>query len=894
MRLGPGWKRLFRLPVTAESTQRDVDDELSFHLAMRQEKLRKSGLSPDEATKMARKRFGDVDRVREELVELGQQHVRREGAADFFENLGRDLTFAARSLARARGFTAIALMTLAIGIGATAAIFSVVYGVLLRPLPYAQPDRLVHLITSFPALGLPRNSFSGPEYRDVAANINSFATVGAYDHADVTITGVGRPERVRIGRVSASVFRTLDVPAAVGRTFGDEEDRRGAAPVVVLSHALWMRRFAGDRGVIGTTLRIDDVPRTITGVMPPDFHVEDFLAFVPLAIEPIDERFRGMHNIEVIARLKPGASLEQARTELTGLAARTRAEHRQLYEDPAFNMTAMPMRDASVGEVRPTLAVLMAAVVLLLLLACANVANLLLVRAESRQREIAVRVALGANRSRLIRQLLTESLLLAIAGALIGLPIAAMGTKALLALSPGIVPPGVEISVDLPVVLVAAALIAITALLAGLVPAMQGTSLDVRNAIAAGAVAGGVRGGKLRSLLVAAEIAMATVVLVGAALVGRSFWQLQRVDPGFIRESVLSLDVSLPQTRYPEPAKVPQFFAQLTERMTQLPGVRSAATVSHLPLGGRTGDWMIDIEGKPAAPGEPMVSPSFVIASREYFGTMGIPMKAGRPFGSVDREGSPPITVVSAALARVAWGDENPVGKRIRFSGGGQTTFPWMEVVGVAGDVRSIGLGTVPRPTYYLLDAQFPGMVGGANRDVSLVVRTAGDPLAIASAARQAIWEVDPELAIANVRPLEEVVHGSMARPRFVAVVLASFGAASLVLAIIGVYGVLSYAITRRRREMGIRMALGAGSAQVRRLVIRAGLQLAVIGIVIGLAGAFIGTRVMQAVLYEVSATDPATFAAVAAVLALAALAASYLPAHRATKVHPAEVLRAE
>jgi putative ABC transport system permease protein len=289
-----------------------------------------------------------------------------------------------------------------------------------------------------------------------------------------------------------------------------------------------------------------------------------------------------------------------------------------------------------------------------------------------------------------------------------------------------------------------------------------------------------------------------------------------------------------------------------------------------------------------------MVSPSFIIASSEYFTTMGIPMMAGRPFGSMDHDRSAPVTVVSAALARVAWGDENAVGKRIRFSGGGQTTFPWMEVVGVAGDVRSAALGTAPRPTYYLLDSQFPVMVGGANRDVSLLVRTAGDPLAIASAARQAIWELDPELAIANVRPLEEVVHGSMARPRFVAVVLATFGAASLLLAVIGVYGVLSYAVTRRRREMGIRMALGAESGSVRRLVMRAGLQLAAIGIVLGLAVAFVGTSVMEAVLYEVSATDPVTFAAVAFVLALAALAASYLPAHRATKVHPAEVLRAE
>ena len=894
MSVEPGWKRLFRLPETREGAQRDVDDELAFHLAMREEKLKRSGLAPDEASKAARKRFGDVDRVREELVELGRERVRREGTTDLVENLGRDLGFAARGLARARGFTAIALLTLAIGIGATAAIFSVVYGVLLRPLPFSEPGRLVHVYTSFPAFGLPRNSLSAPEFVDVASGGRSFAEVGAFDGEDVTITGAGRPERIRIAYTSASLLRTLGVPAAVGRVFVEEEDRPGAAKVVVLTHALWQRLFAGNRDVIGSTIRFDDVPYTIIGVMPPDYRVGATEAFVPLALDAARMRSRGAHYLDVLARLKPDATLEQARAELTSLAVRTRAEHPQLYDDPAFDMDVLSLRDAWVGEMRPTLAVLMGAVLLLLLLACANVANLLLVRAESRQRELAVRVALGASRGRLIRQLLTESLLLTIAGALIGLPLAAMGTKALLALSPGIVPPGVEISVDLPVVLAAAALIAVTALLAGLVPALQGTSTDVRAAISAGAVAGGPRGGRLRSTLVTAEIALATVVLVGAALVGRSFWQLQQVDPGFNRENVLSLDVSLPEVRYPDDARVPAFFARMTDRALELPGVRSAAVVSHLPLSGRTGDWLVDVEGRTAVPGQPLPSPSFVIVSRDYFGTMGIPISAGRPFTNVDGERSLPVVVVSAEMARIFWGDASAIGKRIRFAGGAEGQFRWMEVVGVAGDVRSVALGTEARPTYYLLDTQFPAIVGGAPRDMSLLVRTAGDPLAVAGAVRQAVWELDPELAIANVRPLAEIVEGSMARPRFVAVVLATFGAASLLLAVIGVYGVLSYAITRRRREMGIRMALGAEAGQVRRLVMRAGLQLAVIGILIGLAGAFIGTSVMEAVLYEVSATDPVTFVAVAILLAAAALAASFLPAHRATRVHPAEVLRAE
>ena len=894
MSLGPGWRRVFRLPVTRDNAERDVDDELAFHIAMREEKLRNAGLPPDEASKTARKRFGDVDRVREELVGMGHRKARRDGTTDFLESLRQDLGFAARGLARARGFTSVALVTLAIGVGASAAIFSVVYGVLLRPLPFPEPDRIVKLFTSFPALGLPRGPWSAPEYFDIASGGRSFSDVAAWDDDDVTITGAGRPERIRIAFASASLFRTLGARPAVGRVFVAEEDRPDGESVVVLSHALWQRLFAGDRDVVGRSIRVEDIPHAIVGVMPPDFRIGDVEAFVPLALDPANTRSRGAHYLDVVARLRPGATLEQARGELAALAARTRGEYPQQYEDPAFNMMALTLRDAWVGEMRPTLAVLGAAVALLLLLACANVANLLLVRAEARQREMAVRVALGASRVRLIRQLLTESLLLTVAGALIGIPLAAMGTRALLALSPGIVPPGVTISVDLPIVLVAAALIALTALLAGLAPALQGTATDVRTAISAGALAGGTRGGRLRSVLVTAEIAIATMVLVGAALVGRSFWQLQQVDPGFARESVLSMDIALPATRYPEHARVPAFFARMTERVTELPGVQSAAVVSHLPMSGRSGDWSVEVEGRPAAPDRPLPSPSFIIVSRDYFRTIGIPVRRGRAFTDADGERSPPVAIVSAEMARAVWGDESPIGKRFRLGGGGQATFPWMEVIGVSGDVRSVALGTAPRPTYYLLDSQFPGLVDGAPRDMSLLLRTAGDPLALGGAARQAVWELDSELAIANVRPLAEVVQGTMARPRFVAVVLSAFGLAALLLAVIGVYGVLSYAIARRRREMGIRMALGAEAAQVRRLVMGVGLRLAAVGIVLGLAGALAGTRIMSAVLYEVSATDPLTFGAVALLLATAALAASYLPARRATRVSPIEVLRGD
>ena len=885
------WRHAFRLPRTARAVEREVDEEIAFHIAMREAALRDAGLSTDDARRGARQRFGPVGQVRAECVQIDRGLARRERVHVFAEECMQDIAFALRGLRRAPGFAAAAILTLALGIGAATAIFTVVYSVLLRPLPFRDADRLVVVATAFPAAGLPRSSVSAPEFLDLAAAGGALSDVGAYDDGAFTLTGTGRPERVRGASASASLFRTLGVRAAAGRLFGPDDDRSGADRVLVLGHGLWQRRFGGDPGVVGTTVRVDGVARTVVGVLPRDVRLGAAELFVPLALDPASLPSRGAHYLEVIGRLAPRSTLAQARAQLAAFAARSRADYPALYPGP-FELTPLPLREAWFGDVRPTMLVLLGAVALLLLLAAVNVANLLLVRAEARQREIAVRTALGAGRGRLVRQLLTETLLLAAVGAAVGLPLAALGVRGLLALNPGTLPAGAELSVDVVVLLAALAVVAGAAVLAGLVPAVQASSLDVRAAIVEG-TGGGARGGRLRSALVAFEITAATVVLIGAGLVGRSFWRLQGVHPGFTAANVLTMELTLTGARYEAPAAVPAFYRQLLERLGALPGVRSAAAVSHLPLGGRTGDWTIEVEGRAASLGEALPSPSFRIVAGDYFRTVGVPITAGRAFSPGDTERTAPAAVVSEALARVAWPGESPVGRRFRFGGGGEMTFPWMVVVGVAGDVRSEALGSAARPTYYVLGSQFAPMVGGSDPIMTVVVRTAGDPRPLAAAARQAVWALDPELAVPSVRTLSDVVSGAVSRPRFAAVVLLAFGGAALLLAVTGVYGVLSYAVVRRARELAIRMALGARAGSVRRLVLVSGLRLAALGVLIGLACAAAGSRVLTSLLYGVSATDPATFGAVVALLLGAAFGASYVPARRATRADPAAVLRA-
>jgi predicted permease len=801
-----------------------------------------------------------------------------------------DVVFALRGLRRTPGFAAAALLTLALGIGSATAIFSVAYGVLLRPLPFPAPDRIMEVSINLSGTGVAYGSLSAPEYVDLARTNRTFAAVGAWTVRDRTLGGDGAPERISAGIVTASLFDVLGLRAAVGRTFTAEEDAPGGTPVIVLGDALWRRRFAADPSIVGRTIQLDGATRTVIGVLPPEMRLASADAFTPMGLDPARLPGRGAHFIRVIGRLRPGVTLAQARQDLAVFATRTFKDNPNQYLGSGFTATARPLRDAWYGDARPTMIALLATVTLLLLLAAVNVANLLLMRAEARQREMGVRVALGAGRGRLVRQLLTESALLSLLGALVGVPLAAICVRSLLAINPGVVPPGAEVAIDVGVLAAVVGVIAIAALVAGVAPALRASSTDVRSAIASGSVGGGRSGGRLRALLVGAEVALAAAMLVGAGLVGRSFQKLLAVDPGFLAQGALTMDIALPRARYDTSTKIVAFYNSAVERLRALPGVQAAAATAQLPLGGGTTQWSVEIEGRRNSARD-METPYIVNATTDIFRAMGITVLRGRAFTSTDDERSTPVTVVSESMAREFWPGQDAVGKRIRLSG---PDLPWITIVGVVRDVRPEALSERPQPTYYLLIPQFAKMNGFADQGATLVLRTAGDPAALTNPARTVVRELDPGLALDRVQTLESVVTGSVARPRFAASVLGAFGLASLVLAVVGVYGVLSYAMTRRRRELAVRMALGARPGQVSRLVIGSGLQLAAAGVVVGLVVAALGARVLTALLYEVSPTDPATLVGVGVTLLGAAAAASWLPAWRATRVSAADVLRGE
>jgi predicted permease len=825
--------------------------------------------------------------------------------------LWQDLRYTARHWIRKPGFALVVVLTLALGIGANAAIFSVVDAVLLKPLPYPEPERLVQIYSQFPNLGFDKFWISPPEYLELREWARSYDAVGAYVLTTENVAGGELPMRARTAYVTAPLWRALGVDAEHGRTFTEEEDGPGADPVVLLSHGFWQRTFGADPELVGNTVEVDGKTRTVVGILPPEVDLEDsgVEVWLPLAIDPANPGGRGSHFLYLIGRLGEGVPLAQAREEMEALLTRWEEQfggaddHAPNTEGHRFLI--QPLKEEMVGEVRPAMLLLLGAVGLVLLIACANVANLLLARAEARQREIAIRTALGANHGRLVRQFLTESVALAVTGGLLGLGLAFWGLKTLVAAYPESVPRIGGITLDLRVLAFTVAASLVTGLVFGLAPALHARTRAFFNALREG---GRSSTGKTRQWfrrgLVVAEVALAAVLVVGAGLLLKSFWTLTRLDPGFDAGGLLSFQIELPASAYPEPEQVASFYDRLIRRLETLPGVESAAAAAGLPPQRSVNANTTQFESVPDDPdGPPHNVAYYQFVSPGYFATLGIPVIEGRGFAESDAPGDPPVVVINQTMAKTFWPDRDPVGQRLRRGWWSSTedseggfTEPWHTIVGVVADVKQGGMDQEVGTELYFLHRQVPAATPGGRirRTLNLLVRTAGDPLALAPMARAEVGRMDPALPVANVRSMETVVSDSMVRRRFLSLLVGLFAGLALLLAAVGTYGVLSYAVEERRYEMGVRMALGARGTSVLMLVLRQGMGLVLAGLAVGVGLALLLREVLASQLYGVEPTDPVTYAVVAAVLVAVAFVACLVPAGRAMRTDPVVALKSE
>jgi putative ABC transport system permease protein len=802
--------------------------------------------------------------------------------------LKQDLQYAVRRLLKAPGFTAVAVLTLALGIGANSAIFSVVNGVLLKPLPFPESGRLVRVYHTSDGS---RSSMSGPNFTDIARMATTLEGMAAISTAGMILTGVGEPTRLRVAEVSAALFNVLRVRPALGRVFNADENTPGRTNIVILSHALWEQRFGGDRGVIGKRIALDGVPREVVGVMPRGFgYPSDRQAWLPIAYDAAFVRSqRANWSLDVVARLKPGVTPEQSAAEVETLGRNLEKQYPTA--NAGVGMTTFPMLEAMVGDIRRSVMILLGAVGFVLLIACTNVANLLLARAAARGSEMAVRTALGAGRGRLVRQLLTESVVLSVLGAALGLLLAVWGVELLTKLKPEGIPRLDNVRVDAAVILFTVAIAMLTGVLFGLVPAFaatRGLSASLKEA-GRGAVTG--RGGaRLRGGLVIAELALAVMLLAGAGLLMRSFMKLQAVDPGFSPEQALTFELSLPGERYLQDAQRVAFYDDLLPRLRALPGVRGTSAVMGLPLTGVDFVISFDVAGRPPVAPEDRPAMQVRVAMSDYFASVGIPLKRGRVFTDDDKVGTTPVVLITESAARQYFPGEDPIGKTIKLGwrrGAGKPQAGG-EVVGIVGDVKDAGLNEANPPQIFLPFRQWPVSF------MSLVMKTSVPPLSLSDAARAQVAAVDPNLPVSNISTLDAVVAKSISQQRFYMLLLAIFAAVALVLAAIGIFGVLSYAVSQRTREIGIRMALGAREGSVIRLIVVHAMILVVCGVAAGTIAALFVTQTMTKMLFSVTPTDPATFLTVAGLLSAVALLASYLPARRATHVDPVIALRAE
>ena len=810
------------------------------------------------------------------------------------QTLWQDLRYGGRMLLKKPGFTLIAVLTLALGIGANTAIFSVVNAVLLRPLQYSDPDRLVQVWQNFPQSGASQVTVSAPEFLDYMDQNRVFGRMAAFRPQGFTLTGGAEPELIFGMRVSTDLFPLLGVAPALGRSFLPEEDQIGVPRAVILSHGLWRRRFGSDTTLIGKTLTLDGESFTVVGVMPPGFQFPPQAQNEVWANTPIDANDlnrRGFRPLQVIARLKSGVSPGQANAELKAIAGRF----------PVSGIVpsayAISLQEQVVGRVRRALLVMSGAVSFVLLIACANVANLLLSQAAARQREMAIRAAVGASRSRLFRQLFVESLPLALLGGGVGLIMAVWIVELLVSVNPGNLPRANEIGIDLRTLGFTLSVSLLTSVVFSLAPAWQFSKLDLNESLKEGGRGTSLsfRRFSLRSLLLVSEVALSLTLLIGAGLMINSFARLLRVDPGFDPRGVLTIQMALPQSKYGEIRQRAFFFEQALDSIRRLPGVQSAGMTSALPLTGNP-DFGFTIEGRtPSAPGD-VPQTGWRAISPDYLQTMGIPLRRGRYFGGQDHEKAAGVAIINETMARRFWPDEDPLGKRIKL-GGPQRPYPWMEIVGIVGDVKHDGLDAPVGPETYLPYAQAPfsQMPAGLRFPaMSLAARSGSDHDSLAAAMRAEIKALDKDQPVTNIKTLDQLLAESISQQRFYLLLLSFFASIALILAAVGLYGVVSYTVKQRTPEIGVRMAFGAQAGDVLRLIIKFGMKLTLIGALIGLAGALTLTRLMRTLLFDVSATDPLTFIVVALLLTGVALMACWIPARRATKVDPMIALRTE